>query len=101
MVSQLGFQATLQSCFQQAVQPTVVAGQRHLTGTHLLENAIHRTRSLQPTSQLLLPRAPLGTLPALGHTHSSVSSQMGSHCLHKRSDTSLEPVIFPAQQQNI
>ena len=89
MISQLDFQATLQSRLQHALQQAVIAAQRHLAGVDLLEDLIQRAGRLQPISQLPLPRAPLGPLAlALGHSHSSVSSQIGSHCLHKRSDTS-------------
>jgi hypothetical protein len=90
MISQLGFQATLQRRFQHAAQQAVIAAQRHLAGVDLVEDPIQRTRGLQPISQLPLPRAPLGTLRALGHGlgHSSVLSYQVPHCLHKASDTS-------------
>src|SRR5829696_3318771 len=62
---------------------------QHLAGVDLLKNLIQRTGSLQPISQLPLPCTPLSPLALThGHRHSSVSFQIGSHCLHKRSDTS-------------
>ena len=88
MITQLHFQATLQGSFQHALQQAVIATQRHLAGVDLLKDAIQRTRGFQPISQLPLPSASLGPLRTLSHGHSSVSSQIGSHCLHKRSDTS-------------
>jgi hypothetical protein len=76
MIGQLHLQATLQGRFQHALQQALIAAQRHLAGIDLLENAIQRTRCLQPISQLTLPCTPLGTLRVVhrGHGDSSVLS---------------------------
>jgi hypothetical protein len=88
MISQLDFQAALQSRLQHALQQAVIAAQRHLAGIYLLKDLIQCAGYLQSISQLPLPLTPPGTL-ALAHRHrhrhSRVSSQIGSHCLHKRS----------------
>src|SRR5215211_3327329 len=67
-------------------EPSTSSDHCSLAGVDLLKNLIQRTGSLQPISQLPLPLTPLSPLALThGHRHSSVSSQIGSHCLHKRS----------------
>lgn len=86
MLAQLGLQAPLQGRLDHSRQQTIIACQRGAS-IHLSEDPIQRPRRLELLRNLTLPLASLSPLLIHAHTHSLVSFPLGSHPLHKPSDT--------------